>query len=384
MSPSTFIAARNSRHRTAALALYRALIRTASRIPLAEDAPKHPLTQIVRKRFSKNRGYTSYRLIYAAMTAGYKFLDLLTKAQTPNSPEHNQVLNHLQSVRNTAAASRTKPHPKQHKRIPPPEPLLINVAKENEPPKYTSNILPRPRESLKGPRKVPSVSATAEGQPFVRLKKPQPHTLSRMIGRKGRIFSNRIENIMDLDERVTSEAALEDEWDSMMDDLLANEGGKGGKRRKQASYRWDGENSAKMETFGWSVQLSRLWLEWKVEKTWEDWIARGEALQELVEQERSLAEREEGQNTATTGRDRRTPRRNPLDPDDSPPNVGISTVQSLPLMDISRDIELPSDSQQVQDGKAYDPFLSPSWRALVKAQENRMLKWTGRRAEKGD
>ncbi|KAK1246086.1 hypothetical protein MKX07_005155 [Trichoderma sp. CBMAI-0711] len=401
MSRSTFIAARNSRHRTAALALYRALLRTASRIPLAENAPKHPLAQIVRKRFSKNTGYTSYRLIYAAMGAGYKvsctqasrllpaqtnfdfqFLDLLTKAQIPNSPEHSQVLNHLQSVRNTAAVSRTKPHPKQHKRAPPPEPLLINVAKENEPPKYTSNILPRPKESLKGPRKVPSVSATAEGQPFVRLKKPQPHTLSRMIGRKDRIFSNRIENIMDLDERVTSEAALEDEWDRMMDDLLAKEGVEGAKRKKQASYSWDAANKAKMETFGWSVQLSRLWWEWKVEKTWEDWIARGDALQELVEQERCLAEREEGQSSAATGRDHRTPRRNPLDPDDSPPNVGISTVQTLPLMDISRDIVLLSDSEKVQDREAHDPFLSPSWTALVKAQESRMLKWTGGRAER--
>ncbi|PTB65612.1 hypothetical protein BBK36DRAFT_163523 [Trichoderma citrinoviride] len=384
MARSTFIAARNSRHRTAALALYRALIRTASRIPLAENAPKHPIVKIVRKRFSKNTAYTSYRLIYAAMAAGYKFLNLLTKAQTPNSPEHSQVLNHLQSVRNTAALSRTKPHPKQYKPTPPPEPLLINVAKENEPPKYTSNILPRPIESLKGPRKVPSVSATAEGQPFVRLRKPQPHTLSRMIGRKGRIFSNRIENIMDADERLTPEAALEDEWDRMMDDLLAKEGAKGGKRRKQASYDWDAENNAKMETFAWSVQLSRLWWEWKVEKTWEDWIARGEALQKLVEQERSMAEREEGQSNAAAGRNQRTPRRNPLDPDDSPPNVGLSNVQSLTLMDIARDIEPPPDSKQVQDGEAYDPFLSPSWHALVKAQERRMLKWTGRQAERGD
>ncbi|KAL6887283.1 hypothetical protein HDV57DRAFT_488471 [Trichoderma longibrachiatum] len=384
MSRSTFLAARNSRHRTAALALYRALLRTASRIPLAENAPKHPLAQIVRKRFSKNTGYKSYRLIYAAMAAGYKFLNLLTRAQTPNSPEHSQVLNHLQSVRSTTAHSRTKPHPKQYKRAPPPEPLLINVAKENEPPKYTSNILPRPKESLKGPRKVPSVSATADGQPFVRLKKPQPYTLSKMIGRKGRIFSNRIENIMDLDERVTSEAALEDEWDRMMDDLLAKESGQGGKRRRTVPYSWDAEDDAKMETFGWSVQLSRLWWEWKVEKTWEDWIARGDALQELVEQERALAEREEGQSNAASGRRNRTPRRNPLDPDDSPPNVGVSTVQAMPLLDIARDIELPSDSKQVQDGGAYDPFLSPSWSALVKAQERRMLNWTGRRAERGE
>ncbi|KAL6863668.1 hypothetical protein J3F83DRAFT_745211 [Trichoderma novae-zelandiae] len=382
MSRSTFIAARNSRHRTAALALYRSLVRTASRIPLAQDAPKHPIVHLVRKRFSKNTGYTSYRLIYAAMAAGYKFLNLLTKAQTPNSSEHNQVLHHLQSVRDTTAASRANPHPKQYKRVLPPEPLLVNVAQADEPPKYTSNILPRPKESLKGPRKVPSVSATAEGQPFVRLKKPQPHALSRMIGRKGRIFTNRIEHIMDLDERVTPEAALEDEWDRMMDDLLAKEGAKGERREKEVSYRWDREIHPKMATFGWSVQLSRLWWEWKVEKTWEDWIARGEALQELVEQESALAEREQGDRAAAAGRNRRTPRRNPLDPDDSPPNVAISTVQSLSLVEIARDTKLPPDAKQVHDGETYDPFLSPSWSALVKAQERRMLAWTGGRAER--
>lgn len=72
MSRSTFIAARNSRHRTAALALYRALIRTASRIPVAQDVAQKPISQIVRRRVEKNSGYTSFRLIYAAMAAGYK------------------------------------------------------------------------------------------------------------------------------------------------------------------------------------------------------------------------------------------------------------------------------------------------------------------------
>lgn len=79
MSRSPFIAARNSRHRTAALALYRALIRTASRVPVAEETS--PIVKIVRRRFAKNTGYTSFRLIYAAMTAGYKVSSTIRLSQ---------------------------------------------------------------------------------------------------------------------------------------------------------------------------------------------------------------------------------------------------------------------------------------------------------------
>ncbi|KAL6818977.1 hypothetical protein V8C40DRAFT_67203 [Trichoderma camerunense] len=389
MSRSTFIAARNSRHRTAALALYRALIRTASRIPVAQDVAQKPISHIVRRRFEKNSGYTSFRLIYAAMAAGYKFLNLLTKAQTPNSPEHSQIIQHLQSVRDTAAASRAIPHPPQYKPVLPPEPLIINTAKANDPPKYTSNILPRPKDSLTGPRKVPSVSATADGQPFVRLKKPQPHVMSRMIGRKNRIFESRIMNILDIDERVVPEAALEDEWDRMMDELLAEEGSKKGRRKQQDLRQSAREDRSKMETFGWSVQLSRLWWELKIEKTWEDWIARGEALHQLVEQERSLDEQERGRSDATkrkgSNNRRAASRRSELDYDDAPPNVGLSPIPALPLLEVIRST-MPRDEGLEEGEVTQDPFLSPSWAALVKSQEGRMLKWAGKRVvgQRGD
>ncbi|KAM0245857.1 hypothetical protein ACHAQJ_010441 [Trichoderma viride] len=384
MSRSTFIAARNSRHRTAALALYRALIRTASRIPVVavEDAAqkassnagtRNPVVQIVRKRFAKNTPYTSFRLIYASMAAGYKFLNLLTKAQIPNSPEHNQIIQHLQSVRETAATSRAVPQPpRKPNPVLPSEPLLINIAKANEPPRYISNILPRPRDSLQGPRKVPSVSATADGQPFVRLRKPQPHALSKMIGRKTRIFNGRIENILETDESVVSEAALEDEWDRMIDELLAKESSTRTRNR---------ENSPRSETFSWSVQLSRLWWEWKIEKTWQDWTARGEALHELVEQERCLAEQEQGGTRSDQAEKNSRPttsQQDALEFDDAPPNVVVSDISPLPLLEAVRN-NLPQGAELAQDEDTHDPFQSPAWAALVKAEHGRMLMWAKRR-----
>ncbi|KAL7897444.1 hypothetical protein HDV63DRAFT_260506 [Trichoderma sp. SZMC 28014] len=392
MTRSTFVAARNSRHRTAALALYRALLRTASKVPVPlEDAAQkasrelktNPIVRIVRKRFAKNKPYTSFRLIYAAMTAGYKFLNLLTNAQTPNSPQHNQVINHLQSVRQAAAASRAIPQPpRKPDPILPPEPLLINVAKADEPPKYTSNILPRPRDSLKGPgpRKVPSVSATADGQPFVRLRKPQPHAMSKMIGRKTNIFNDRILNILDVDEWTASQAALEDEWDRMMDKLIAKEN-----PESQAFSRrpYDQDYFPMGETFGWSVQLSRLWWEWKIERTWEDWTARGEALNDLVEQERSLAEKERGigsENDLLNKDSRRAAarlRRDAQEFDDAPPNVVVSDIPALPLLEALRS-NVPERSESMRDETPHDPFLSPAWATLVKAERGRMITWARR------
>ncbi|UKZ83083.1 hypothetical protein TrVFT333_010885 [Trichoderma virens FT-333] len=346
MSRSTFIAARNSRHRTAALALYRALLRTASRIPVAQDVAQKPITQIVRRRFEKNAGYTSFRLVYAAMAAGYKFLNLLTKAQTPNSSEHTQIMQHLQSVRDTAAASRAIPHPQQYKPVLPPSHSSSTPPNPTLPQNTLPTSFPGQRTCSQGPEKSPL-----------------------MIGRKNRIFESRILNILDVDERVVPEAALEDDWDRMMDELLAEERSKGEKAARHKS-------------------LSRLWWELKIEKTWEDWIARGEALHHLVEQERTLAEQEQGGRSDAARRNNRlaaAPRRNALDYDDSPPNVGVSPVPSLPLLEAIRS-SVPRDEELAEGEESQDPFLSPAWAALVKSQEGRMLKWAGKRVvgQRGD
>lgn len=80
MLRSRFVPANNSRHRTAALALYRALLRTSKQVPLPSKTVTkgkafpsvHPVAHLVRRRFAKTLPYTSLRLIYAAMTNGYK------------------------------------------------------------------------------------------------------------------------------------------------------------------------------------------------------------------------------------------------------------------------------------------------------------------------
>lgn len=76
MKPATFIPARNARHRIAVIALYRALLRVGNKFPTPEECRTvtgaHPVVCTIRKRVASNKGITSLRLSYAALSAGYK------------------------------------------------------------------------------------------------------------------------------------------------------------------------------------------------------------------------------------------------------------------------------------------------------------------------
>src|SRR4051812_1600836 len=121
--PSIFVAARDSRHRTACFALYKALIKQAVRVPLPDhvlrapglDGPVHPIKHLIRKTFRRNRNDTSPRLVISALRNGYKvclhhlppivtrpkayarlqFLDMLTAAQSRPSPEYSDIYTFL-------------------------------------------------------------------------------------------------------------------------------------------------------------------------------------------------------------------------------------------------------------------------------------------------
>jgi len=95
-----FIPAHSSRHRIAVIALYRALIALASSIQLPADLTRewhgaagskrrreagrapHPLVDIVRCTFKRNRNDTSPRIVAPALHAGYRSLGLLQDFKT--------------------------------------------------------------------------------------------------------------------------------------------------------------------------------------------------------------------------------------------------------------------------------------------------------------
>ncbi|KAJ6788652.1 hypothetical protein PWT90_06960 [Aphanocladium album] len=289
MARTAFIPARDSRHRTAAIALYRALAKAAGKVALpdqlaASPRASKPIYSAIRYQFKRNSRDTSSRLVFAALAAGYKFLSFLDKAQHINSCEHQHIVRNLSSMkqfpprRPTAA---TRPDDATQKS----EPLLIKLSKPGETPRYTSCRYPRPLNSLSNRRRVPSVAATAEGLPFLRTSSAQPHEMSRMIGRKNKVFQDRIAKITSLRDELVPAAEWEDQWDHLVSQQLRREG-------------LPQEDSSRdmTEDYAWSLRLSRLWFEWKTELTWQDWTARGEALQHIVDHEQELADIEAGKN----------------------------------------------------------------------------------------
>lgn len=299
---------------------------------------------------------------------------MLKKAQAPDSAEHTQILNHLHSLHETSTKSRSEPRPPPRRKPElPREPILINVAKPGEIPKYISNILPRPRETLgDSERKVPSLCATADGQPFVRIKKPQPRALSRMVGRKGRIFQHKIYKIVEVDEELSPDAVLEDEWDRLMVNLLRKE-----KREPEAHTSLESPKT----TYSWTVQLCRLWWEYKVEKTWQDWVVRGTTLHNLVEEEKGLAEQEKGtaaKNKSSTrgSNSRHSTNQTQLRSSSPRSNIIQHPLPPLPLVSVvtAALAKRPRESHATTN----DPFVSQAWAALVTSEQGRMLKWMGK------
>ena len=79
----------------------------------------------------------------------------------------------------------------------------------------TQPILSRPNATISGRRRIP-VLVNARGVPFLRIKKPQPQNLSRVIRTK---LENRWKRIVRRDrlEQVIAQGMEEDYWDELVD-----------------------------------------------------------------------------------------------------------------------------------------------------------------------
>ncbi|KFA67922.1 hypothetical protein S40285_05940 [Stachybotrys chlorohalonatus IBT 40285] len=268
MLRSRFVPANNSRHRTAALALYRALLRTSKQVPLPS------------KTVTKGKAFPSVHPV------AHLFLYFLSLAQTEGSPEHTHVVQYVSRHKRLHPLTPRGRRAKQAAATPADAalyagPLLTRIETPGELPSYVPGIRPRPKEALTGSRKIPSLSTTAQGMPFLRIRKPQPAIMSKMIGQCDRKYKEMMARLTSAEEDMAVDAALEDQWDRLVEQQMMQEYGGDRKAPNEAHA-----------TFVWSVALTRLWLKWRVENMWQKWNARGEALNKIVEQERALLAQE--------------------------------------------------------------------------------------------
>lgn len=211
--PNLRVPSQSGAHRIAAIALYRALLTQCRAVPL-ESAQREELQNIVRNRFKQARHSHSTQRLKISFEAGYEAIDHLDASVAGNEESTRYVSELLQR----APAKTRLPPPPSHELLKALKRVhAANEAREPAQPKISILDRPRPLEQLSGRRHVP-VLFNANHIPVLRIKKPQPLSLSRFI--RQRVLQR--QNRHDRRWRLSSEKELakhEDEWDR----LVANE-----------------------------------------------------------------------------------------------------------------------------------------------------------------
>ncbi|ETS78590.1 hypothetical protein PFICI_10652 [Pestalotiopsis fici W106-1] len=318
-SNSFFVPARSSRHRTACLALYRALLEASPKVPLPVDLKtawgnkRHPIANVIRRAFIKNRNDTSPRLVYPALEAGYRMLDTLSKAANPDTPEYDSILTFLRkrlAERNHVLQQKEAhpPHsktPRKPSSAPNPStiPLLVKTTPaptpENPKPKptYASEVRPRPSSDLPPgkKRRIPVLDMARE-YPFLRLGRPQSPTLDRVLTQKNKARVQMLDRLRDWNDDDSTligvaDCREEDHWDRLVLDLLDREGQgqqNGFTRRVQhGSSELSFMNT--LHTNGITHVLQALTADR------EDAVARADAMRQIIKEEKAMAALEKAQ-----------------------------------------------------------------------------------------
>ncbi|KAI1848858.1 hypothetical protein JX265_001188 [Neoarthrinium moseri] len=332
-SSSFFIPAQNSRHRTACLALYRALLTLSPKVPLPPDlatawpGPRNPIAHVVRRSFARNLTDTSPRLVFPALAAGYRMLDTLSRARDPATPEHASVLGFLRArlakrkhILEMKALKSPKPAPRPSSAPNASSvPLLVRTTPEptrenpNPKPSYAAAARPRPRDQLPpgAKRKIPVLDMAADF-PILRLNKPQPAELSRVLTQRIRRRVGHFTDVEAFTDESLPECEEEDAWEQHVMDLLDAEvlgpslkagrvvgDGAALARAADEVEAWVGSEGATQPTYAHSLRVHgiRWTMDWLTRER-EDAVARADAMRKIIADETALAAREREQDRA--------------------------------------------------------------------------------------
>ncbi|KAI1116501.1 hypothetical protein F5Y14DRAFT_67048 [Nemania sp. NC0429] len=346
--PGKFLVpARDSRHRTACLALYRALLRLAPKVSLPADLAtgwttssssdgrviRNPIAEHVSRAFRRNRADVSPRIVHAALDAGYRMLTVLQSAAAAGpgsgSPHHDSVTSFLAArlaERNRSLKARSEHIQQRGPRRPDPAaprpgtlPLLVSVsppptrANPSPRPAYATPHRPRPLDALGGTgrRKVPRLEMASDF-PFLRLTKPQPALLSRVLRQKLLKRAARAVRFKELGADAMPDAQAEDDWEVIVAEQAAREEKRDNNEIRSNNNNKEKKNSNKdprkrnsdagadeASSFGNTVHrhgvvhLSEVLSRERV-----DQVARSDAFRRLIAQEKALAAQEKAQRAA--------------------------------------------------------------------------------------
>lgn len=201
--------------RRTAIALYRAILQQCRALPLP-SADRDAVQNIARNRFRAERNTISPRRVKLAFHAGYAAVDVLDGAAAGDAASTARLREYLAAVppqlttraapdANKTAATKTKPQ--------------FERGADRDPPAAHKFESVFPREAVRGVRKVPFM-ANANGFPFVRWKKPQPKSLSRVLRQNIQRRQRRLNLQVDLADYWVPLAAYEDRWEELVEQQL--------------------------------------------------------------------------------------------------------------------------------------------------------------------
>lgn len=205
--PRHLILRKSGVHRAACFALYRALLRQKHELRL-NQRQQHLFRRPIRAVFKRNAKLQSPPQISTALQLGYETLEGLHDGLRKQC-----ILNRIFEL---ASPPRTSARPEDLPLSPQTRTARAQRAPKRHVAPYpgATPTLSRPFLNLSGRRQVPFL-VDANQVPFLRLKKPQPLFLSRII----RDNVNARERRLTLEARLASELPIardEDEWDQIL------------------------------------------------------------------------------------------------------------------------------------------------------------------------
>ncbi|GAB7325322.1 hypothetical protein MBLNU13_g09369t1 [Cladosporium sp. NU13] len=275
----SFLVPRNvSAHRISAIALYRALLHQSRAVPLPAQSQKE-LQNVVRNRCKQSIHLHSYQRLKLAFQAGYEALDHLDAAVAGDEKSTSYIAELLAKapakVKADPPASLLPKSKKKEKKETDISTATTSSSPAAKPSTTELFSRPHPLSQLSGKRHVP-VLFSANSIPILRIKKPQPESLSGFIRHRIEQRQRRHDRKHWLTEQIQF-AQYEDLWDEIVE--------------REVGVREDG-GGREEPTWAEEFEVAKNEVDWLIRLEGKKNVAMAAKMQGIVDRETEIFERE--------------------------------------------------------------------------------------------
>ena len=274
--PSFLVPRHVSAHRISAIALYRALLHQTRAVPLPAQSQKE-LQNVVRNRCKQSIHLHSYQRLKLAFQAGYEALDHLDAAVAGDEQSTSYIAELLAKAPTKVKADPPAPIlPKRKSKEKKEIDISTAMARSSPAAKPSTTELfsrPHPLSQLSGKRRVP-VLFSANSIPILRIKKPQPESLSGFIRHRIEQRQRRHDRKHWLMEQIQF-ARYEDLWDEIVE--------------REVGVR---DDDGRELTWAEEFEVAKNQVDWLIRLEGKKNVAMAAKMQGIVDRETEMFERE--------------------------------------------------------------------------------------------